>query len=236
MLHLMRLELRKHKLPLISRGVWIVWIVLIGLFSLFYFDRQLFGDNPGEPLPEFDGYSTAFSIILTFANITFTIYGATLLSRIVIAEFRNKSMTLMFTYPVSRYRMMTAKLLLVFLWTFNMILLSGLIMGTLLVIAEQYFHFIPEQLTMDIVWTLLAKMAWNALCAACIVMIPLYFGMRKYSTVETIVAAIIIGGLMNGNTNGFSLNQIFLFPLGLAIVGILAAVFTLRNIQEADMS
>ena len=73
------------------------------------------------------------------------------------------------------------------------------------------------------------------LSASGIALIPLYFGMRKYSIPTTIISSIIIVSVTSSNSGNFTLNDIIIIPITLAIVGLGIAYLAIRNIERVDV-
>ncbi|MNH42650.1 hypothetical protein D3C79_1043880 [compost metagenome] len=75
----------------------------------------------------------------------------------------------------------------------------------------------------------------NAIAASGISLIPLYFGMRKYSIPTTIISSIIIVSVTSSNSGNFTLNDIIIIPITLAIVGLGIAYLAIRNVEKVDV-
>ncbi len=61
------------------------------------------------------------------------------------------------------------------------------------------------------------------------------FGMRKKSVSATIVASVLVATLLSSNTNGFSLSSIIAIPLSFAVIGVIIAYLSIRNIEHTDI-
>ena len=72
----------------------------------------------------FINYPESFLVIDTFVRGTFIIFAATLISELIISEFKDKTITVLFMYPISRKKLMAAKLLVIMLFTFFAIVIS----------------------------------------------------------------------------------------------------------------
>ncbi|MGV2644578.1 ABC transporter permease subunit, partial [Clostridium perfringens] len=57
----------------------------------------------------------------------FIVFASVLLSRFIIEEYKNKTISLLFTYPVERKKLIMAKMLLALALTFGAMLISTLI-------------------------------------------------------------------------------------------------------------
>ncbi|OPG95051.1 hypothetical protein B2I21_27495 [Chryseobacterium mucoviscidosis] len=232
LLKLIQLELRKHRFARNFRTAGIAVLVLIlFLFLIGYTDL-------GAEDYAFADYSVSFMLIDTFARAVFIIFGGALIAKLIISEYRNKTMNVMFTYPIKRHKIIAAKLIIVFVFTFMMILLTDVLMGALLVAVNQFYDFIPDTLTMRDAWVLLLKYVVSSLSAAGMALIPLFFGMRKHSVTTTLVSSILLVMVVCSGFNGptFSINTIIVIPLTLGAIGIWVASLSMFSLETKDMN
>ena len=61
------------------------------------------------------------------------IFASTLIAKLIIGEYKFKTITLAFMYPISRKKLMVAKLAIVMLFTFSMIIISNALITTIFV-------------------------------------------------------------------------------------------------------
>ncbi|MNH89745.1 ABC-2 family transporter protein [compost metagenome] len=226
---MMRLEMRKYKLWGMLKGVIICNLAIIAFVTAMYF-----GDIE-ELNPFFNSYDSFFTMIETFVRVTFLIFASVLMSRIVIEEYKNKTIQLMFMYPISRKRILESKLVIVFAFTAIVIFLSNTALDVLVILIDQIHNIVPETLTTEILIKSLVRIVFTCLSAGGMSLIPLYFGMRKYSVPTTIVSAVLISTLISSNTNGFTLSNVIAIPIALCFIGILIAYMTIRNVDTKDV-
>ena len=62
----------------------------------------------------FSSYMEYMSLANILIRITFIIFASVILSRLVIDEYKNKTIQLLFMYPLQRKMLMSAKLTIVF--------------------------------------------------------------------------------------------------------------------------
>lgn len=229
MLKLMRLEMKKYKLGGLLKGVIICNLAIMALLTMIYFADK------ADSADTFTSYHTIFDVIGSFVRMTFVIYASSIIARIILDEYKNKTINLMFVYPISRKRIMVAKLSIVFLFTLITVLVSNVFLDGLLVLIDRMYDFIPESLTTDMLREQAFSVILSAVSASGISLIPLYFGMRKLSVPVTIVSAVLIVGLLSSNTNGFTPNSIIAIPVVLCLIGILIAYITIRNVDTKDV-
>ncbi|WP_170958203.1 MULTISPECIES: ABC transporter permease [Bacillus] len=225
MLNLMRLELMKFKVWPVIRGALIAICILSICIPLILWDEA--GVN---------GYNQTFAIIDTFSRGVFMIFGASLIARFIIQEFQEKTMTVMFMYPINRKKMMFAKMFIIICFTLCFIMISDLIVFGIVYIFNLYHPVITGTLTVSILIQNVLKLFMNALAATGISLTPIYFGMKKYSVRTTIVSAIVIVALLNsGRGAGGTLFDFVAIPIILACIGLLIAYMAIRKIEQVDL-
>ncbi|MCP1125416.1 ABC transporter permease [Bacillus sp. AFS018417] len=229
MLNLMRLELIKFKVGSSIRGAFIAAFIIFGFLLLIGYASKSEGDIA------FSNYNELFSVIDTLVRATFIIFGASLLAKIIVQEFTDKTITLLFMYPVNRQKLIIAKLLIVIVFTFFSMIISEMIVFSLFYVANAYNPVLSEALTLPIVTHNAAKLVMNAIAATGMSLIPLFFGMRKYSVRTTIISSIIIVSLVCSNNGGTSLSDIIIIPIILACIGVVIAYMTVRKVEQADL-
>jgi ABC-type transport system involved in multi-copper enzyme maturation permease subunit len=231
MLRLMKLEIKKNKFGRSLRGVAIANIGIIAFLTLIYLAEQ------SEGTEAFANYQSAFAIIDIFVRATFMMFASVWISKLVIEEYKNKTISLMFMYPINRKKIMASKLAIVFIYTFLCVVGSNLVISLLLYGVDQAYQLVPEPLTKEVAVRGLGNIFISALSTAGMSLIPLFFGMLKKSVPATIVAALLLNTVVTSNWGeGASLYSVVAVPLSLAAVGIYIAFLSIRKINSKDLS
>ncbi|WP_068776292.1 ABC transporter permease [Paenibacillus sp. FJAT-26967] len=230
MLKLMKLELKKHKFGRYWYPAAIANAVILALIGF-----MLVVQRTEQDLDFMKSYSGVFDTAGTMVKATFIIFASVLLARLVIGEYKNRTITLMYTYPIKRKKVLTAKLLTVSLWTFMMIILSHVVVIGVFLAADAIIGIVNEPLSGDLIRDLAVSVLFKAVTASGICLIPLLLGMKKQSTPATIISAVILVSITDSNNGGYSLNAFILAPVLLAIAGIVTAYFCIRNVEKADV-
>lgn len=229
MLKLIQLEMKKYRFTGIIRAAVIAnlcMFVLIAAINL---------SSIGAEIPELASFEDILVIIDTLVRATFIIFAGVLLSKLIIDEFKSQSITVLFMYPINRKKLIIAKLLIVITFTFMAIILSALFLTCAIFLLDQFIDAVPGTMTLEMVIKHGTSFVTGGLAASFMSLIPLYFGLRKQSTVSTLVASIIIVLLVCSNNGGFSLNEIIIVPIILACSGALVAYLAIRNIEHVDL-
>lgn len=233
MMKLMKLEWKKNHLTKYIKGT-LVSTCLIFMISTF---MDITSQRQGELMfTDFNSYMSFVNIII---RVVFVIFSAVLLSRLVVDEFKNKTLQLLFTYPVNRKLVIKSKLLLVVGFCFISILFSTIAISLLSMWMNPIVNLFPKVVQIqDVIYTL-PNIFTSSLTTACLSLIPLYFGMKKKSSSTTITWGVVIGLLVNATvsdgTGSINLAQTLIIPLILAFVGLMVTFMTFRHIETQDV-
>lgn len=219
MLKLMKLELKKLK-PKLLIGVLISVACIFGfVFPMYYGGKEI------------SSYKQLFEGIDTLSKVTFTIYGGVFLSSLVIKEYKEKTISVMFLYPIRRKKIIAAKLFIVIIFVISSIFLTNIFISGIICAYNSFNHIIYKTLTSTMLIQVITKFAISAVTSSGICLISLFFGMRKKSVSTTIVSSVIITLLLC--SKGF--DSIIIIPIILGLIGVLIAYLTIRNIENVDV-
>ncbi|WP_278243990.1 ABC transporter permease [Clostridium tunisiense] len=226
----MKLEMKKFKVAGYIKGAIIANLVIIGIMIA----GILISKSEGELI--LNNYNFAFQMVDSSVKATFIIFASVLLSKLIIEEYKNGTMTLLFMYPINRKKLIVAKLIIVLIFTFVAIFLSNIFIDGILIAINSFTNFIPDEITKEILSNAIISINTSAVTSAFMSLIPLYFGMRKKSVPTTIISSILIVTVMCSNANGFSLSSIVIIPIIFSFVGAFIAYLSIRNIEHVDVS
>ncbi|HDR8175812.1 ABC transporter permease [Bacillus cereus] len=234
MLRLMKLEWKKHKLSSYFKGVAICIIAIFAAVSLMALGMKAEGDVL------FFDFTQQMVLINTFIRITFIIFSSVILSRLVIDEYKNKTMQLLFMYPLQRKMLMRAKLTIVFCFCFVSTIIATFSISLLVYFVSPMMGLIETPATIGEIISIVPTTFMSAFMISGISLIPLFFGMRKKSTPTTITSAVIIGMLISSNFgpgNGqVSLFNFIAIPIVLCLLGIFISYLSYRKIDKIDVA
>lgn len=230
MINLIRLELKKAKLRWYFNGATIATILIFALIvGIQYVEKIESGSLP------FTGLEEALIVIGVSVRSTFIVFAAVLLSKLVIDEYKNKTILLMYSYPIERKKIMMVKLLIASSLTFVTIVISNSIVAAAFLMFNHYVQLIPDSFSVQQFSLHFVRIITFAIAAAGASLVPLYFGMRKQSVPATIVSSLLIIVITGQHNPAFSLANIIYIPATLAVFGILIAYWTVRNVNKVDV-
>ncbi|OSM12533.1 ABC transporter permease [Bacillus toyonensis] len=234
MLRLMKLEWKKHQLSSYFKGVAICIIAIFASVSLMAWGSKVEDDLM------FSSYMEYMSLANIFIRITFIIFASVILSRLVIDEYKNKTIQLLFMYPLQRKMLMRAKLAIVFIFCFVSTIIATFIISLLIFCMNPMMGILETPVTMGEIIATVPATFISAFMISGISLIPLFFGMRKKSTPTTITSAVIIGMTISGNY-GPEKGQVSMFdfiaiPIVLCLLGIFISYLSYRKIDKVDVA
>ncbi|WP_144612313.1 ABC transporter permease [Bacillus cereus] len=230
MLRLMKLEMKKFKLGWYVRGAIIANIAILALLISMSIISQIEGD------PEIRDPQMILLAASTLVRATFIIFGSVLIARLIISEYKNKTILLMFSYPINRKKMMVSKLAITAILTFITVILSNILVVGVFFGIDTYFSILPNSFTVDQLTREGINLVPLAIATAGISLIPLYFGMRKRSVPTTIVSSLIVVSIAINNNPMFSTATFLPLQLALAAIGVVIAYYGIKNIEKEDIT
>ncbi|AIK39706.1 ABC-2 transporter family protein [Bacillus pseudomycoides] len=234
MLKLMKLEWKKHRLSRYFKGVAICIVAIFVAVGLMAWGSR------AESEQMFLDYAGFMSLTNIFIRTTFMIFSAVILSRLVIDEYKSKTMQLLFTYPLQRKKLMQAKLAIVFGFCFCSIIIATLIINMLIFFLNPIIGFFETPVSVGEIIATVPATFISAFMMAGVSLIPLYFGMRKKSTPTTITSSILIGLLINSTvSNGggqLSLFDFIIVPIVLCLLGLAIGYLSYHKVDKIDVA
>ena len=230
MLKLIKLEIKKFKLWNYWKAVSVCNISFIALLSM-----MLFVEIDDEKMP-FESFGMAASVIGAMVRTTFTIFASIIIVKLIIDEYKNKSIDVLFSYPIKRKKIISAKLTIVLVFTFVNVLSSTLFLEGLVYLADLNFNILPGVIKSGEISRELLTAFMNAIATAGISLIPLLFGMLRKSATATIVSSIFIASILNSTSEDFTLFSIIVVPLLLGLFGLFIGFYAIQNIEKKDLA
>lgn len=230
MLRLMKLEMKKFKLGWYVRRAIIANIAILALMIFTSIVAQVEGD------PEIRDPQMMLLTASTLVRATFIIFGSVLIARLIISEYKNKTILLMFSYPINRKKMMISKLVITATLTCITVIVSNILIVGIFFGIDSYFSILPNPFTVEQLTQEGIKLVPLAIATAGISLIPIYFGMRKRSVPATIVSSLIVVSIAMNTNPAFSTATFLPLQLALAAIGVVIAYYGIKNIEKEDIT
>jgi ABC-type transport system involved in multi-copper enzyme maturation permease subunit len=233
MFKLIKIERDKNQIA----GYGIKAVISMAIIFVLVAGMALMSNAQDEPM--FYNFTDFMSLANIFIRITFVVFSGILISRLVIEEYKGKTMQLLFTYPLQRKKIIQAKLMIVFGFCFISIVISTLVIEGATVLLNPQLHFFETSATMTDLFATVPSILIASAMTAGLSLISLFFGMRKKSTAATITSSIIIGTLSNAmvsnGSSSVSMFQFIVIPAILCLLGLAVAYLSYRRIDRIDV-
>lgn len=204
MAHLMKLELKK-----LPYGRYILLAALAILLSMYFVLVALYDTSDGVYT-----FENTFRVVEMIFAFVFILFFAVLNVSLVISEYSNKTILLMFTYPVDRKKLIAAKLLLTTLFIATSMAVGYILCGAFLVGLDRRYDLLAGEFSPQLLQSWLAEGAATVVVFCCLGLWTFAAGMLKKSATVTLVSAVgcvlfrqlvITAGENNRETAGFVL-------------------------------
>lgn len=229
MLKLIRLEMAKNNAAKYTLYAAIAILSLTALSMVFVF--FLGADDP-EIATGIVGVSF---FVETMTSIVFLIFTAVMHSAFTINAYKNKTMDLMFSYPIKRGKILASKILAVLIFNFAALIIAQVIIYGSIYIAS---HYLQPSIRIDFDIsniTFYISVVLKSVSTICISLIALFVGMINKSPAATIVASFFLAALLKGNLGGYSLAGSIIFPVVLTLISIVFAFLTISGVEKKDV-
>ncbi|MBU5314373.1 ABC transporter permease [Tissierella carlieri] len=186
MMQLMRLELKKYKLQYHIIGVIIAILLIMAFITISLVDSMT------DPTQTKDTYESTFMAINLLITVIFLVYSSVLISKIVISEYNNKTIMILFCYPVSRKKLMITKLLMVSIFTIIAMTISYLCCTLYLIVMDYYFDMVQGTFNRSYLNPYILEAVTSIVMSGVLSLIPFIIGMQKKSVPITIVSSLLV--------------------------------------------
>lgn len=228
---LIALELKRNRLRPYHIATLICGVTMLGFQYLMAAIPHM---DPTEPDAElFSQYPFLMGITCWVCMTIFSILSAVMASRFVVEEYSGKRAILLLSYPISRKKVLCAKLMVVFAYTAGAMLLCGAVVQAVFFLTESLFPICSDNLTIKVVLQSLGFLFCCSVLAGLMGVIALWFGFRKKSVSVTIVASVILATIvcqMISSALGFSP----MMGVVLGVTGILATLAIKNLLRQVN--
>lgn len=233
MLKLIKLEWKKNNIGKYILGA----VILAACLSLFVFALAFWGiaEDPDGTLDAVEGMQIISGPIELFTSMSFLIFTCVMLASFIVSAYKNKTMNLMFSYPVNRRKILASQMLSV--WIFNVIalILTKLLIYTCVNIGAQSMQ---SSFIIDFDMGSLSFYTQLLIKSAVIVsmsFIALFIGITMKSSKATVVASFLLIFLTQANIGDFSFAGNRMLPVILTAVSFVFAALSVWNAEKKDL-
>ena len=235
MLKLIRLEWKKNNVGKYIRNV----VIMSALICLFIFALCYLGiaNDPDTGVPDaVPGNSAISSSIELFTSMAFLVFTSVMLSTYIVSAYKNKTMNLMFSYPIKRQKILVSQMLAVWIFNFVALVLTKLLIYGCILLGSQFmvssFPLDYNMASMGFYIQLLLK----SVVIVTMSFIALFIGMAMKSSKATIVSSFLLIFLTQANVGDFSLADNAILPVVLMVLSLIFAFLSIYNVETKDLN
>ena len=232
---LIRLEWKKNNVGKYIRNV----VIMSALICLFIFALCYLGiaNDPDTGVPDAaPGNSAISSSIELFTSMAFLVFTSVMLSTYIVSAYKNKTMNLMFSYPIKRQKILVSQMLAVWIFNFVALVLTKLLIYGCILLGSQFmvssFPLDYNMASMGFYVQLLLK----AVVIVTMSFIALFVGMAMKSSKATIVSSFLLIFLTQANVGDFSLSDNAVLPAVLMVLSLVFAFLSIYNVETKDLN
>ncbi|QTL52386.1 MULTISPECIES: ABC transporter permease [Priestia] len=235
MIKLIKLELRRNNIRTYVIASIMIAIVMLGFLYLFAYAPKL--EPNDKDLEIFLGYNNLIPLFGVLNMAAFCVLSAVMYSKFIIEDYSGNRPVLLFSYPISRKKILFSKLSVVSIFTIISMIISNLIIFLIFGITEKTMHLVSGGFTAAIMLQAIKITVVMAIIAACIGIIATGIGFIKKSVPTTIVSAVLLASLMCNivvNTTS-SITFMYIFSLIMIFVGIIFSVNLIHKVNHMEV-
>ncbi len=225
---LIKLELKRNNLRTYLIASAVSCVVLLGLIYFIANVAQLEDSSAREIV--FRSYTNIFRLTGVISLAIFSTMSAIMYSRLILDEYAGKRAALLFSYPVSRRKILFAKLLLVFVFISISMLICTSIPYIVFSITESFAPIVVQDvMTMELMMDAIKTSAVAVLALGAIGVVSLRIGFIKKSVPTTLLSAILLSSIYGNaavNANGIQ-SSVLISAIGLIVA--IAVIVELSN-------
>lgn len=226
MLKLIKLEFKKIKMGGYIIGALVSNLCIIAFILSLYI---LFKDT----LPTRTNY--IFSITDQLVKDVFLVFASVLVSRFVIDEYKNNTISVLFMYPIKRKNLILTKLFVIVSLTFIIIFLSNILVNAVLCVFGNIFGLFNVTLNVTVILHNLLLIGIDAFAFSSLALFSFFLGMLKKSVPTAIVSAILIAAFLGNDNGGQIQSLVTVIPVIVAFASIFISYLSIRNIEHVDL-
>ena len=227
MLKLIRMEWKTNRIGKYIRNAVILTASLLA-FSM------LVGAELDRDVPPVYGKSMLIAGVDLFSHMGYIIFTGVMLAVFITGAYENRTINLLFSYPIKRRKILAAKLLAVWIFNYAALVLSKLAIYAGLFLTSPYTGISVGDIRLGEASFYLNILISSAVMVS-ISFVALLIGTWMHSSKSVIVAAVILTFFTQGNIGEFTLSGSIPFYIVLMLLSIAAVVLLIADVEKRDV-
>ena len=224
MAHLIKLELKKFGT---ARNIIFTFAAI--LFSILFITVSLW-DSMTDPEQTKDTFESTYLVIGLLMSFIFLVYSSVLTARLVIGEYSQRTITIMFSYPLNRMKLIASKLIIIMVYTAISMAIGYICCSGYIVLVDIFFDMLEGTFQISMLQTWIPMAITTVIICMVLSLWSFIIGMIRKSVPATIVTSLIVIVLRQviitkNTTNQESIMQVIL----VAIVTVIATLLIFKR-------
>ena len=228
MLKLIRLEWKKNNIIKYVRNVFIMVFVLLSLIL------ATAGELASKEVGTAYGKSMLKAGVEMFTNMSFIVFTSTMLASFIVGAYKNKTMNLMFSYPINRKKILLSQMLAVWIFNFTALVLTKILFCAVLAAVRGFADMAASGIVLNS-GMFYAEIFVNSGVMVSVSFIALLAGLKMKSSKAAIIAGVIIVILTQGNIGQYTLADNVPFLMILMFLSAVSVFLSLYRLETRDV-
>ncbi len=231
---LIRLEWKKNNIfKYMIKAVVIAVLLCLFVYALAYLG---IANDAETGVPDaVEGKNMISAPIELFSSMTYLIFTSVMLSSFIVSAYKNKTMNLMFSYPIKRQKIIVSQMLAVWIFSYIALVLTKLLMyGCILLGSNFMISAFPIDYSMANVG-FYVQLLIKAFVIVTMSFIALFIGLAMKSSKATIVSSFLLVFFTQANVGDFTMSDQVLFPVFLTVVSLIFAFLSVFKVESKDL-
>ena len=186
MAHLIKLELKKFGT---ARNIIFTFAAI--LFSILFITVSLW-DSMTDPEQTKDTFESTYLVIGLLMSFIFLVYSSVLTARLVIGEYSQRTITIMFSYPLNRMKLIASKLIIIMVYTANSMAIGYICCSGYIVLVDRFFDMLEGTFQISMLQTWIPMAITTVVVCTVLSLWPFIIGMIRKSVPATIVTSLVV--------------------------------------------
>lgn len=233
MFKLIKLEWKKNNIR-----KYIIGTVIMAIFlGAFVFALAFLGiaNDPDGTLDAAPGTDVISAPIELFTSMVFLIYTSVMLASFIVSAYKNKTMNLMFSYPIKRQKILASQMIAVWSFNFAALTLTKLAIYLCVFLGTK---FMQSSFTIDfsiISLSFYIQLILKSVVIVSMSFIALFVGIAMKSSKATIITSFLLIFLTQANVGDFTLAGNVVIPLILTIISFGFVILSVYHTENRDL-
>lgn len=233
MLKLIKLEWKKNNIGKYVRNA----VILAAALCLFIFAFAYLGiaNDSDTGVPDTVVRDTLSDSIEMFTNMSFLVFTSVMLSSFIVSAYRDKTMNLMFSYPIKRKKIIVSQMLAVWIFSFVALVITKLLLYSCILLGSQFmessFPIYFDMASSGFYIQMLVK----SIVTVSMSFIALFIGMVVKSSKVTIISSFLLIILTQANIGDLTMENNTIFPVILIIISLFFAFLSICKVETNDL-